>query len=142
LAGLDLLKNQRRQFRRTGRAGRRSSGSTITRHKYKFKADHTFALTDKQATRENILSLPGDKLANPDLVKHRDRAFVFFAGHGATRQLASGRDLGSIIPVDADLSHYEGQAISMRNSQDAAEAIPAKHLLFVMVREKLKSLKA
>jgi hypothetical protein len=50
--------------------------------------------------------------------------------------------MGYIIPVDADLSHYEGQAISMRNFQDVAEAIPAKHLLFVMVREKLKSLEA
>jgi len=100
--------------------------------KYNFKPDHVFQLLDKQATRQNILSLLGDKLANPDLVKHEDRVFVFFAGHGATRHLASGRDLGYIIPVDADLSNYEGQAISMTNFQDIAEAIPAKHLLFVM----------
>jgi TolA-binding protein len=71
-------------------------------------------------------------LANPDLVKREDRVFVFFAGHGATRHLASGRDLGYIIPVDADLTNYEGQAISMSNFQDIAEGIPAKHLLFVM----------
>ena len=51
---------------------------------------------------------------------------------GRTRRLASGRDLGYIIPVDADLSHYEGSAISMSNFQDIAESIPAKHLLFVM----------
>jgi peptidoglycan/xylan/chitin deacetylase (PgdA/CDA1 family)/tetratricopeptide (TPR) repeat protein len=100
--------------------------------KYNFKDDHVFLLLDKQATRQNILSLLGDKLANPDLVKHEDRVFVFFAGHGATRHLASGRDLGYIIPVDADLSNYEGQAISMTNFQDVAEAIPAKHLFFVM----------
>ena len=100
--------------------------------KYNFKDDHVFLLLDKQATRQNILSLLGDKLANPDLVKREDRVFVFFAGHGATRHLASGRDLGYIIPVDADLSNYEGQAISMTNFQDVAEAIPAKHLLFVM----------
>jgi peptidoglycan/xylan/chitin deacetylase (PgdA/CDA1 family)/tetratricopeptide (TPR) repeat protein len=100
--------------------------------KYNFNADHVFLLLDKQATRQNILSLLGDKLANPDLVKREDRVFVFFAGHGATRHLASGRDLGYIIPVDADLSNYEGQAISMTNFQDVAEAIPAKHLFFVM----------
>jgi len=101
-------------------------------NKYNFRPDHVFLLLDRQATRQNILSLLGDKLANPDLVKHEDRVFVFFAGHGATRHLASGRDLGYIIPVDADLSNYEGQAISMTNFQDIAEAIPAKHLLFVM----------
>jgi peptidoglycan/xylan/chitin deacetylase (PgdA/CDA1 family) len=100
--------------------------------KYNFKPDHVFGLFDKDATRENILSLLGDKLANPDMVKRDDRVFVFYAGHGATRHLASGRDLGYIIPVDADLTHYEGSAISMSNFQDVAEAIPAKHLLFVM----------
>ena len=100
--------------------------------KYNFKPDHIFLLLDKQATRQNILSLLGDKLANPDLVKREDRVFVFFAGHGATRHLASGRDLGYIIPVDADLSNYEGRAISMTNFQDIAEAIPAKHVFFVM----------
>jgi peptidoglycan/xylan/chitin deacetylase (PgdA/CDA1 family)/Flp pilus assembly protein TadD len=100
--------------------------------KYSFKDDHVFLLLDQQATRQNILSLLGDKLANPDLVKREDRVFVFFAGHGATRHLASGRDLGYIIPVDADLSNYEGEAISMTNFQDIAEAIPAKHLFFVM----------
>ena len=100
--------------------------------KYNFKPDHVFGLYDKDATRENILSLLGDKLANPDMVKREDRVFVFYAGHGATRHLASGRDLGYIIPVDADLSHYEGSAISMSNFQDIAESIPAKHLLFVM----------
>lgn len=100
--------------------------------KYNFKDDHVFLLLDQQATRQNILSLLGDKLANPDLVKREDRVFVFFAGHGATRHLASGRDLGYIIPVDADLTNYEGQAISMSNFQDIAEAIPAKHLFFVM----------
>jgi len=100
--------------------------------KYNFKPDHVFGLFDKEATRENILSLLGDKLANPDLVKREDRVFVFYAGHGATRHLASGRDLGYIIPVDAGLANYEGSAISMSNFQDIAEAIPAKHLLFVM----------
>ncbi|ABF39292.1 polysaccharide deacetylase [Candidatus Koribacter versatilis Ellin345] len=100
--------------------------------KYKFKPDHVFLLTNEQATRQNILSLLGDKLGNPDMVNKDDRVFVFFAGHGATRKLASGRELGYIIPVEADLSSYEGQAISMTNFQDIAEAIPAKHLLFVM----------
>jgi len=66
------------------------------------------------------------------MVKREDRVFVFYAGHGATRKLPSGRDLGYIIPVDADLNNYQGQAISMTNFQDIAEAIPAKHLLFIM----------
>ena len=100
--------------------------------KYKFKANNVFLLLNQEATRQNILSLLGDKLANTDMVKREDRVFVFYAGHGATRKLPSGRDLGYIIPVDADLTNYQGQAISMTNFQDIAEAIPAKHLMFVM----------
>jgi tetratricopeptide (TPR) repeat protein len=100
--------------------------------KYQFKRQNVFLLLNQEATRQSILSLLGDKLANPDLVKHDDRVFIFFAGHGATRKLPSGRELGYIIPVDAGVSEYQGQAISMTNFQDIAEAIPAKHVLFVM----------
>lgn len=100
--------------------------------KYKFKPENVFMLLNDQATRQNILSLLGDKLANQQMVKREDRVFVFYAGHGATRKLPSGRDLGYIIPVDADLNNYQGQAISMTNFQDIAESIPAKHLFFIM----------
>ena len=101
-------------------------------NRYRFKPENVFMLLDEQATRQNILSVLGDKLGNPDLVKHDDRVFVFFAGHGATRKLPSGRELGYIIPVEADPTSFEGQAISMTNFQDISETIPAKHLLFVM----------
>jgi len=100
--------------------------------KYNFAPDHIFTLLNGEATRQNILSLLGDKLANSNMVQREDRVLVFYAGHGATRKLASGRELGYIIPVDADLTNYEGSAISMTNFQDISEAIPAKHLLFIM----------
>ena len=98
--------------------------------KYEFKPEHVHTLYNQQATRRNILSLLGDQLA--ESVKKEDRVFIFFAGHGATRHLASGRDLGYIVPVEADVSSYQGQSISMSNFQDIAEAIPAKHVFFVM----------
>jgi peptidoglycan/xylan/chitin deacetylase (PgdA/CDA1 family) len=101
-------------------------------NKYGFKPENVFSLHNAEATRNNILSVLGDTLGNPERVKHDDRVFVFFAGHGATRQLASGRDLGYLVPVDAGLTNYHGQAISMTNFRDIAEAIPAKHVFFVM----------
>lgn len=100
--------------------------------KYGFKADHVLRLADGEATRERILTLLGDTLADPKKVARDDRVLVFYAGHGATRHLASGRDLGYLVPVDADLANLQGTAISMSNLQDVAEAIPAKHVLFVM----------
>jgi len=100
--------------------------------KYNFAPDHIFTLLNGEASRQNILSLLGDKLADGNKIQHEDRVVVFYAGHGATRKLASGRELGYIIPVDADLTNFEGSAISMTNFQDISEAIPAKHLLFIM----------
>jgi peptidoglycan/xylan/chitin deacetylase (PgdA/CDA1 family)/uncharacterized caspase-like protein len=100
--------------------------------KYRFKPENIYLLLNEDATKEHILSVLGDTLGNSDKIKKDDRVFVFFAGHGATRLLPSGRYLGYIVPVNADLQNYEGQAISMTNFQDISETIPAKHVLFVM----------
>lgn len=100
--------------------------------KYRFKPENIYTLYNEQATRGAILALLSDKLASADLVHRNDRVFVFYAGHGATQKLSSGRELGYIIPVDANREGYFGQSISMTNFNDIAEAIPAKHLLFVM----------
>jgi peptidoglycan/xylan/chitin deacetylase (PgdA/CDA1 family)/uncharacterized caspase-like protein len=100
--------------------------------KFHFKPDHVFTLLNEDATRERILSVLGDTLSNPGNLKRDDRVFVFFAGHGATRKLPSGRDLGYIVPVEADTQNFQGQSISMSNFQDISESIPAKHVFFVM----------
>jgi peptidoglycan/xylan/chitin deacetylase (PgdA/CDA1 family)/uncharacterized caspase-like protein len=101
-------------------------------NKFSFKQDHVITLFNQEATREKILSVLGDTLSNPKKVQHDDRVFVFFAGHGATRRLPSGRDLGYIIPFEADAENFQGQSISMTNFQDISESIPAKHVFFVM----------
>ena len=54
-----------------------------------------------------------------------DRVLVFFAEHGATRALPNGRSLGYIIPVDADVSNYQSQAISM-TKQDSNTLAPSE----------------
>lgn len=100
--------------------------------KYKFKPENIITLLNEEATRDKILSALGDTMGNTEKVKRDDRVFVFFAGHGTTRKLPSGRDLGYIVPVNADKQNYQGQSISMTNFQDISETIPAKHILFVM----------
>jgi peptidoglycan/xylan/chitin deacetylase (PgdA/CDA1 family) len=98
----------------------------------KFKPENVVVLTDTSATRDRIIAELSETLGNPKRVSENDRLFVFFAGHGATRKLPTGRSLGYIIPVDADTKNYEGQAISMSTLQDINEMIPAKHVYFVM----------
>ncbi len=98
---------------------------------FKFPTDHVVSLTNKEATRTGILAAFHDKLAHSGMQKN-DRLFVFFAGHGATRQLSSGRDLGYIIPVDSDPNQIATDAIPMTELQNIAESLTAKHALFVM----------
>jgi len=112
-------------------------GQTLVQ-KFGFAPDHVITLKNEQATRRNILA------AFHDLAGHgqddnmrgglqpNDRVFVFFAGHGATRKLSSGRDLGYIVPYDADPENLASDAIPMTEIQNIAESLPAKHVLFVM----------
>jgi len=99
--------------------------------KYGFAADHVVSLENAEATRNGILAAFHDKLAHAGMKKN-DRLFVFFAGHGATRQLSSGRDLGYIVPVDSDPAQIATDAIPMTELQNIAENITAKHALFIM----------
>jgi peptidoglycan/xylan/chitin deacetylase (PgdA/CDA1 family) len=104
----------------------------MLKDKYNFKEDHIFTLLDEQATGENITSHISDILADPKRVKPNDRVFIFYAGHGMTRILPSGRNLGYIIPVDAKLDKFHSKSISMTHLQDFSDMIPAKHVYFVM----------
>ncbi|WP_052484498.1 polysaccharide deacetylase family protein, partial [Xanthomonas citri] len=96
-----------------------------------FPSSQVIVLKNGQATRNNILAAFHDRLGE-GRAQTNDRVFVFFAGHGATRRLASGRDLGYIIPVDSDPQHLASDAIAMSDLQNIAESLQAKHVLFVM----------
>jgi uncharacterized caspase-like protein/peptidoglycan/xylan/chitin deacetylase (PgdA/CDA1 family) len=99
--------------------------------KFGFTTERVVTLKNADATRTGILAAFHDKLALGGVQKN-DRIFVFFAGHGATRKLSSGRDLGYIVPVDSDPAKFATDAIPMTEIQNIAESLTAKHVLFVM----------
>lgn len=105
--------------------------SKILVEKLGFPAQRVFTLENAAATRAAILAVFEDKLGH-GVVKRDDRVFVFFAGHGATRQLTSGRNLGYVIPADSDPLHVSSDAVPMTEIQNLAESLEAKHVLFVM----------
>jgi peptidoglycan/xylan/chitin deacetylase (PgdA/CDA1 family)/tetratricopeptide (TPR) repeat protein len=97
-----------------------------------FQHDHIRKLLNGDATRQRIMQVLGDELSDSRKVQREDRVFFFFAGHGATRTLEDGRQIGFIVPADADLSNYYSTGISMTALREAADLIPAKHVYFVM----------
>ncbi|MDN3649294.1 polysaccharide deacetylase family protein [Reinekea marina] len=104
----------------------------VLQNKYGFEEERIFTLLDENASRENITEHLANILSDPDRVKPNDRVFIFYAGHGMTRVLPSGRNLGYIIPFDAELDKFHSKAISMTHLQDFSDMIPAKHVYFVM----------
>ncbi len=104
----------------------------VLQQRFTFDKERIFTLYDEDATRENITEYLAETLSDPEKVKPNDRVFIFYAGHGMTRTLPSGRNLGYIVPVDAALNKFHRKSISMTHLQDFSEMIPAKHVYFVM----------
>ena len=67
---------------------------------------------------------------------YQNRLLIYYAGHGHTDTLADGRSFGYIVPSDAPLPGtdkigFERKAIDMRQIENFAEQIRAKHAFFV-----------
>lgn len=103
---------------------------TLLQTRFGFAPENVKLLLDGEATRANILRAL-NRLAGQGL-KRDDRVFVFFAGHGSTRKLPSGREVGYVIPVDAGLDDLQTDAVAMPQLQELGEALPAKHALFMI----------
>ncbi|HHW4679982.1 MAG TPA: caspase family protein, partial [Xylella taiwanensis] len=96
-----------------------------------FPSSHVILLKNREATRDKILAAFSRQLAN-GRIQRNDRLFVFFAGHGATRQLSFGRNLGYVIPADSNPANFVDDAISMTEIQNIAKNFEVKHVLFVI----------
>jgi peptidoglycan/xylan/chitin deacetylase (PgdA/CDA1 family)/TolA-binding protein len=97
-----------------------------------FNKENIITLFNAQATSERITEVLGYELADPKKVGENDRVFIFYAGHGMTRDLPNGRALGYLIPVDAETERFQTRGISMTQISDFSSLIPAKHVYFVM----------
>jgi hypothetical protein len=65
-----------------------------------------------------------------------NRLLFYFAGHGHTRKLAYGEDMGYIVPVDApnpsrDPQGFTVKAMDMQEIEVFAKRIQSKHALFI-----------
>ena len=87
-------------------------------------------LYDQQATRTAILDELGDKLV--DRVGENDRVLIFFAGHGETKQPKGGKEMGFLLPVEAEQEGLARTAIPMSLIRDLADGLPAKQVLFLV----------
>ena len=92
--------------------------------------DEVIEIYDADATRQEILTLLGDRL--PAALGEEDLAFIFFAGHGQTETLPNGEKRGYLIPVDGTVQGVFSTGISMETLRELSNRLPAKHVYYAM----------
>ena len=88
------------------------------------------ALYNEQATRRAIERELRSKL--PRRAGKQDRVLVFYAGHGQDDTVEGGQTMGYLLPVDSDRDDIPATGISMGTVKELADALPAKHALFLL----------
>jgi len=107
----------------------RNDAQSIRDSLTKLGFDKIIEIYDRDATRERLLRVLKDEL--PGIMDENDSLMVYFAGHGATEDLAAGEQEGYIIPVDGEAKNFQGTAISMTSIRDMIPRYRAKHILLV-----------
>jgi hypothetical protein len=90
----------------------------------------TTILLDQDATKDNILKILSDEL--PRKVQNNDRVVIFFAGHSQTEDITGDRQMGFIVPVDADARNIFSTGISMDQIRVFSRRLQAKHVLYLI----------
>jgi hypothetical protein len=110
--------------------GAASDARRVANEFRRFGFDEVIELYDREGTRTAILDALGTDLS--EKTGSNDLAVIYFAGHGQTETLSSGKKRGYVIPVDSDPSRVFATAISMDTLRDLSDRIPAKHIYYVM----------
>ena len=87
-------------------------------------------LYNTQATKDAIEEELGDKLV--DRVGEQDRVVIFYSGHGQTKTVKGGKTQGFLLPVGGEQERLAKTGISMGRIRELAEALPSKHVLFLV----------
>lgn len=87
-------------------------------------------LYNEQATRRAIERELRSKL--PRRVGKQDRVLIFYAGHGQDDTVEGGQTMGYLLPADSDRDDIPATGISMGTVKELADALPAKHALFLL----------
>ncbi len=102
--------------------------ASLLKDDFDFKNENIKLLLNENATRNGIMSA-FMSYANGEILPD-DRIFVFFAGHGITREAKIG-DVGFLVPHDGNTSNLSTM-IRWDELTRNAGLIVAKHILFVM----------
>lgn len=91
--------------------------------------DEVVEVYDKDASFRHLQQLFTDML--PRKVGRMDRVVLFYAGHAGITQDADGKDLGYLVPADAQVNNV-AKSITFEQLKDFARRLAAKHTVLIL----------
>jgi tetratricopeptide (TPR) repeat protein len=93
------------------------------------KFDEVLEVYDKDASFRRLDSILTDYL--PRKVGRQDRVVIFFAGHAGTTQDMRSKELGYLVPWDAQVANAS-KAVTMDHLKEFSRRVMSKHVLFFL----------
>jgi tetratricopeptide (TPR) repeat protein len=90
--------------------------------------DEVIELQDKDASSKRFLQILNDYL--PRKVGRQDRVVIFFAGHGGVTQDSQSKELGYLVPWDAQVNNT-AKAITFDHLKEFSRRSASKHMLLL-----------
>jgi len=91
--------------------------------------DEVVEVYDKDASFRHLQQLFTDML--PRKVGRMDRVVLFYAGHAGVTQDADGKDLGYLVPADAQVNNV-AKSITFEQLKEFARRLAAKHTVLIL----------
>ena len=91
--------------------------------------DEVIELYDKDAGSKRLLQMLTDYL--PRKVGRQDRVVLFFAGHAGVTSENPGKELGYLVPWDAQLTNAT-KSVTVDHLKEFSRRIASKHTLFLL----------
>ena len=91
--------------------------------------DEVIELYNKDASLKRLNTLLHDIL--PRKVGRQDRLVIYFAGHAGITQDMNGKDLGYLVPWDAQISNA-AKSITLDELKEFSRRVMSRHVLFLL----------
>jgi tetratricopeptide (TPR) repeat protein len=91
--------------------------------------DEVVEMYDKDATSRRLQQVLNDML--PRKVGRMDRLVIFYVGHSGVTQNAQGKDLGYLVPLDAQLNNV-AKSVTVEHLKEFTRRSASKHILLLI----------
>ena len=106
-----------------------ADGKVLAEALRKLGFEEVVEVYDKQASFKGMHHILTDVL--PRKVGRHDRVVIFYAGHAGITQDHSGKDLGYLVPWDAQINNV-AKAVTLDDLKDFSRRVMSKHILFII----------